>query len=400
MRDFCYLEEAIPDQEYQIAFFGCFKIMSVSKTSAFRTSWRALAFPIFGVTMMATFRYGENLLLTIPPFFMYAPYIIAAIILIGSVFAALEYAEIVGLKLGEPLGTLVLTISVTIIEVAVLSVMISHGADDPTEAREAVFSAIMIVCNGLVGLCLLIGGYRNGEQELQPMGASAYLAVLIALSVLTLILPDFTTSSVGPTYTHSQMIFISILSVSLYAAFLFIQTVRHRSYFLDARAAVLGHSEATPTNKQTLFAVGGLIVSLIIVASLAENVIPAMEDGFNFLAIKNTNAITGAALAVLVLLPESMNAIRAASRNALQTALNSALGSAVATIGLTVPAVSAMSLLTGHEIVFGLERRDSAMLLLTLLISVVSFGAGRTNVLTGLVHIVVFAAYIFLLFVP
>jgi len=365
-----------------------------------RASIGAIIFPALALLVAAVFAFGEDWLLMIPPTLMYAPYVMAAFLLIGSVFATLEHAEVVGARVGEPLGTLVLTIAVTIIEVAVMASLIEHGSDDPTEAREAVFSAIMIVCNGLVGLCLLLGGFRHGEQELQPMGASAYLAVLIALSVLTLILPDYTTSLSGPRLTHSQLAFIGTLSIVLYGAFLFIQTVRHRSYFLDARAAAMGHREDRPSIRRTILATLGLCASLSGVSILSEQVVPAMEDGLVWLGVKNSNAISGAALAMLVLLPESLNSIRAAARNALQTALNGALGSVVATIGLTVPAISLLSLVIGREIVFGLEDRDAVMLMLTLLLSVVSFGAGRTNVLTGLVHLVVFATYVFLLFVP
>lgn len=368
--------------------------------SGTRGSLGATVFPALALLTAAVFSFGEDWLLLIPPGLMYAPYVVAAILVIGSVFATLEHAEVVGVRVGEPYGTLVLTIAVTIIEVAIMASMIEHGADDPTEAREAVFSAIMIVCNGLVGLCLLLGGFRHGEQELQQMGASAYLAVLIALSVLTLILPDYTISSSGPTLTHSQLYFISTLSVVLYGAFLFIQTVRHRSYFLDARTAALGHRESRPSVRSTSMAMLGLCASLLGVTILAEQVVPAMEDGLAFLGVKNSNAVAGAALATLVLLPESLNSIRAAARNALQTALNGALGSVVATIGLTVPAISVLAAIKGHDIVFGLEKRDSVMLMLTLMLSIVSFGAGRTNVLTGLVHLVVFATYTFLLIVP
>ncbi len=360
----------------------------------------AVLFPMLGLMAATGFFFCAPWLQSTPPAVLFAIAAIAAVLLIGAVFAALDHAEIVGVWLGEPYGTLVLTIAVTIIEVAALASMIAHGADDPTEAREAVFSAIMIICNGLVGLCLLLGGFRHGEQEFQQMGARAYLAVLIALSVLTLIIPDYTTSAAGPRLTSVQLVFISFLSLILYGAFLFIQTVRHRSYFLDARSAAKGHFDTRPTTQQALYAGVGLVASLIGVVILADHVVPAMEEGFEWLHVRNVNAASGAALAALVLLPESLNAIRAASRNALQTALNCALGSVVATIGLTVPAIAFFCLLTGHDIVFGLEKRDTMMLWLTLMLSLVSFGAGRTNVLTGLVHLVVFAAYVFFIFVP
>jgi Ca2+:H+ antiporter len=359
-----------------------------------------LVFPPLALLFAFVFNAGESWLQQVHPSVAFLPPTLAAILAIGAIFAALQHAEVVGGRLGEPLGTLVLTLSVTVIEVALMASMVEHGAEDPTEAREAVFSAIMIVCNGLVGLCLLLGGFRHGEQELHPMGASAYLAVLIALSVLTLILPDYTISTDGPTLSPGQLVFVSVLSTSLYGAFLFIQTVRHRSYFLDVHAAAVGHEARRPTPGQSMFSALGLLASLLGVALLAEHVIPAVEEGLKWAGIMEVNRVTGAAMAALVLMPESLNSIRAATRNALQTSLNGALGSVLATIGLTVPAVALLSLASGNEIMFGLDKRDSAMLMLTLMLSVVSFGAGRTNVLTGLVHLVVFATYVFLLFVP
>ncbi|MGJ0393936.1 MAG: calcium:proton antiporter [Methylocystis sp.] len=357
-------------------------------------------FPVLALGLAGVFRATEDWLQNMHSAIAFAPPLISAIIIVGAVFATLQHAEIVGAKVGEPLGTLVLTISVTIIEVVIMASMISHGAEDPTEAREAVFSAIMIVCNGLVGLCLLLGGFRHGEQELHPMGASAYLAVLIALSILTLILPNYTITTPGPSLSRAQLGFVSVLSILLYGSFLFIQTVRHRSYFMDVHAAALGHGEGKPTLGETLFSFVGLGASLLGVSLLAERVIPALEDALTRAGVAEVNSVTGAAVAALVLLPESLNSIRAAARNALQTSLNGALGSVVATIGLTVPAVVLMSLAINRDIVFGLDQRDSAMLMLTLMLSVVSFGAGRTNVLTGLVHLVVFATYVFFLFIP
>lgn len=359
-----------------------------------------IVFPALALGLAAAFKAGEIWIQHLHPSIAFLPPLLAAALIVGAVFATLQHAELVGLKVGEPLGTVVLTISVTIIEVAIMSSMIAHGDEDPTEAREAVFSAIMIVCNGLVGLCLLLGGFRHGEQELHPMGASAYLAVLIALSVLTLVLPDFTTSSAGPTLTPPQLAFVSVLSILLYASFLFIQTVRHRSYFIDVHAAALGHGEMKPSLRDTILSVVGLGASLLGVSLLAERVIPALEAGLNWVGVQQINPVSGAIVSTVVLLPESLNSIRAAHRNALQTSLNGALGSVVATIGLTVPAVALLSLATEREIMFGLDKRDSAMLMLTLMLSVVSFGAGRTNVLTGLVHLVVFATYVFFLFVP
>lgn len=361
----------------------------------------AIVFPALALLAAGVFAFGEHWISHLSPAYAFVAPSVAAIVLVGAVFATLHYAEIVGARVGEPYGTLILTIAVTIIEVVIMASMIEHGSDDPTEAREAVFSAIMIVCNGLVGICLVLGGFRHREQELNPMGANAYLAVLIALAVLTLILPNYTTSTFGPTLSPAQLSFISVLAVLLYCSFLFMQTVRHRSYFVDVIAAGASlHGEALPTNQQTSFALLGLGASLVGVALLAEHVVPGLEDGLQWLGIEDVNPVTGAAVATLVLLPESLNSIRAATRNALQTALNGALGSVVATIGLTVPAVAALSLWNDRDIAFGLDKRDSVMLMVTLMLSIVSFGSGRTNVLTGLVHLVVFATYVFLLFVP
>lgn len=365
-----------------------------------RITARGVIFPTMALMYAAIFAATEHWIERVHPSMAFIIPLVAAALVIGSVFATLEHAEAVAAKVGEPLGTLVLTIAVTTIEVAVMGSMIQHGSDDPTEAREAVFSAIMIVCNGLVGLCLLLGGFRHGEQELQPMGASAYLAVLIALSILTLVVPNYTTSSYGPTLTSAQLIFVSVLSLLLYASFLFIQTVRHRSYFIDAHNAATGRREEEPSAARALVSVIGLCASLLGVSLLAERFIPGLEEMLAWSGVSDVNPITGAAVALLVLLPESVNSIRAAHRNALQTSLNAALGSAVSTIGLTVPAVALISLATKHDIVLALGQRDSAMLMLTLLLSVVSFGSGRTNVFTGLVHVVVFATYAFFLFVP
>jgi Ca2+:H+ antiporter len=360
----------------------------------------SVLFPALALGYAAIFAATEGWIEKFHPSMEFAAPLVAAALLIGCVFAALRHAEVISARVGEPLGTLALTISVTIIEVAMLTSMVGHGADDPTEAREAVFSAIMIVCNGVVGLCLLLGGVRHGEQELQTMGARAYLGVLIALSMLTLVIPNYTTSSYGPTFAPPQLLFISVLSILLYGSFLFIQTVRHRSYFLDAHEAAFGLREERPGVRETQFAAAGLTAALLGVSLLAQRVVPGLEEGLAWAGVSAINAVTGACVALLVLLPEALNSIRAAHRNALQTSLNGALGSVVSTIGLTVPAVALMSLATKSDVVFGLGHRDSAMLVTTLMLSVVSFGAGRTNVFTGLVHLVLFATYVFFLFFP
>lgn len=364
-----------------------------------RSPVSAQIFPALALALVVGFDAEESLLASFSIHAIAAPTALATVVLIGTVFAALHHAEIVGERLGEPLGTLALTISVTIIEVAVVASMMLHGENNPTLAREAVFSVVMIVCTGLVGACLLTGALRYREQELQPRATSAFLAVLIALSVLTLILPNYTLTAPGGTLSSSQLAFVSSISILLYGSFLFIETVRHRTDFIEGDN-VEATSIEPPTLKKTFIALFWLILSLIGVVLLSKRVAAGVEDALVEMNQTQADAIVGAVIALLILLPESLGALRAANRNALQTSLNGALGSALATIGLTVPAVAAVSLASGREIVLGLDMRDTVLLLLTLVLSVVSFGTGRTNMLTGLVHLVVFATYIFLLIVP
>jgi Ca2+:H+ antiporter len=323
---------------------------------------------------------------------------VSLVVLIGAVFAAVHQAEIVALRIGEPFGTLVLTISVTVIEVSLVVSMMLHGENNPTLARDSVFGVVMIVCTGLIGLCLLIGGWMHKEQEHRQQAASAYLSVLIALSVLMLLMPDYTTSTHGPTLSPVQMVFMAGSSLLLYGGFLYIQTVRHRGDFLDVGEHGAEHEK--PGALRFWSAVGLLFAALVGIVMMAEHVAADVEDNLSGLGLQRQDAVVGALVALLVLLPEGTGAIRAAFRNHLQTSINVALGSALATIGLTIPAVAFASLVTGRQVDLGLGPRDTIMLLLTLGICVVSFGSGRTNVLTGLVHLTVFAAFLLFLFVP
>lgn len=324
---------------------------------------------------------------------------IATIVVVKMVFSALHHAEIVGNRVGEPLGTLVLTISVTFIEVAIITSSVSKEHGDPTMARGVVFSAIMIVCNGLVGTCLLLGGLRHHEQYLKQLAARAYLSIIIALSTLILILPNFTKTIAGPILSSAQLGFISASSITLYLTFLFIQTVRHRLDFIDPDA-IAEEILPRPSIPDTLFSLVMLILGLIAISLLAELVADGLSAALRRLEAPGVGAIIGTSLSLMLLMPESINAMRAASRNEIQKSLNIGLGSVIATIGLTVPAVAVASILTGHQLILGLENRDIVLLVMTLAISIVSFGSGRTNMFTGIVHLVIFANYIFLLFVP
>jgi Ca2+:H+ antiporter len=319
--------------------------------------------------------------------------------LIATVFAAVYHAEVVAHRVGEPFGTLVLALAVTIIEVAlIVSMMIMGGADKAGLARDTVFAAVMIVCNGIVGLCLLVGGVRHREQVFQLQGATAALVVLMALTTLTLVFPNLTTSTPGPTFSPAQLIFAAAISLILYGSFLFVQTIRHRDYFLPADGAVEGAHAPPPPNKVALLSSGLLLVSLVVVVALAKALTPIMEFGIEKAGAPKT--VVGIVIAGLVLLPEGLAAYRAASANRLQTSMNLALGSVLASIGLTIPAVVAVSLLLHKPLTLGISPKEELLLALTLLVSVLTLGTGRTTVLQGIVHLVIFAVFIFLSVVP
>ncbi|SAL59136.1 calcium/proton exchanger [Caballeronia peredens] len=333
--------------------------------------------------------------------------VLAAIALALAVFAAVHHAEVVAHRVGEPFGTLVLAIAVTVIEVAlIVSVMLSGGPEKAGLPRDTVFAAIMICSCGIVGLCLLIGGLRHHVQDFQLQGAAAALAILCALSVLTLVLPNFTSTVVGPALSTSQLIFVGVISLVLYVTFVFVQTIRHRDYFLpftpalavDAIEEDSAPHAPPPSNGEAWTALGFLMLSLVSVVGLAKLLSPAVEAGVA--AAGAPEAVVGVVIAALVLLPEGLAAVRAARLNRLQTSLNLALGSALASIGLTIPTVAVVSIVIGQPISLGLAPKEIVMLSLTLIVSVITLGTGRSTVLQGVVHLVIFAAFLFLSVVP
>ncbi|WP_438392213.1 calcium:proton antiporter [Caballeronia sp. DA-9] len=329
---------------------------------------------------------------------------LAAIALAGAVFAAVHHAEVVAHRVGEPFGTLVLAIAVTVIEVAlIVSVMLSGGPEKAALPRDTVFAVIMIVCNGIVGLCLLVGGLRHHEQNFQLSGASATLAILCALSVLTMVLPNFTSTVIGPGLSTSQLIFVGITSLVLYVVFVFVQTMRHRDYFLPPVPALDPNRPddvhaPLPSNAEALTSGGLLLVSLVSVVGLAKLLSPTVEAGVA--SAGAPEAVVGVVIAALVLLPEGVAALRAARLNRLQTSLNLALGSALASIGLTIPAVAIVAIAISQPISLGLGPKEIVLLALTLLVSVLTLGTGRSTVLQGVVHLVIFATFLFLSIVP
>ncbi len=318
------------------------------------------------------------------------------VLLVGCSFACVHHAEAIADRIGQPFGTLVLTLSVTVIEVSVLVSMMLHGENNPTLAREAVLSTVMFVCTGIVGACLLLGALRHREQEVRQQGVNGYLSVIIAISVLCLLLPETTAAGQRGGSNQFQIGFIMAGTVLLYGAFLFMQTVRHRDDFLvddDER-------QDDPRRTRMLVHIPLLLAGLVGVVALSSGVAAGVEEGLGRLGLRDPDAVVGAAVVALLLLPETITAIRAARRNELQRSVNTALGSALATIGLTMPAMFVVSQLVGRPIALGLDPEDRIQLLLVLVLSIVSFGTGRTNLLNGFVHLVLFAIYVMTLFVP
>jgi Ca2+:H+ antiporter len=325
--------------------------------------------------------------------------LLAGAALIATVFAAVYHAEVVAHRTGEPFGTLILAVAVTVIEVAlIISVMIAAPADKAALARDTVFAAVMIVCNGIVGLCLLWGGARHHEQGFQVHGASAALAVLAVLTVLTLIVPNAATTAPGPFFSSSQLVFEGVVSLVLYGAFVFIQTVRHRDYFLAIERDDEEAHAPPPSDKLTILSAGLLLASLIAIVGLAKSLSPTLETGTALLDLPK--AVVGIVIAGLVLLPEGLAALRAARADRLQTSLNLALGSALASIGLTIPAVAVVATVLQQPLELGLGPKDQILLALTLFLSVITLGTGRTTVLQGVTHLAIFAVFLFFAVVP
>jgi Ca2+:H+ antiporter len=319
--------------------------------------------------------------------------------LLGAVImAAVYHAEILAHYLGEPFGTLVLAFAVTVIETSlIVSIMLSEGGGAQTLARDTLIAAIMITINGIVGICLLAGGRRHHEQSYTQSGVSAGLAMLATLTVLTLVLPNYTTSARGAYYSSSQLAFVAVVSLAVYVTFVVAQTIRHRDHFLHPEEDDYAH-EAPVTPRTALAAGAVLVMALISVVLLAKSLSPSIEAGVA--AIGAPRAMVGIIIAALVLAPEGFAALRAARANRVQTSLNLAIGSALATIGLTIPAVAIAALTMGLDLELGLSMRSMVLLALTLLVASLTLGTGRTTVVQGVVHLVIFATYLFTTLVP
>ncbi|MFI7059737.1 calcium:proton antiporter [Kribbella sp. NPDC050124] len=336
----------------------------------------------------------------------------------AAVIAAVHHAEVVAHRVGEPFGTLILALAVTVIEVALIVTLMASGGDKASSlARDTVFAAVMITCNGILGLSLVVGSLRHHVQEFRVRASSGALAVMTALVTLSLVLPTFTTSAPGPQFSGAQLAFAGVVSLVMYGVFVFVQTVRHRDYFLPVLAgtpevqrhrdveapAVVDeedHDEhaVAPSGKTALLSLGLLFVCLISVVGLAKTVSPRLES-----AVESAGAplaVVGVVIALLVLLPETVAAVRAALRNRLQTSVNLALGSALASIGLTIPAIAIASILLDGPLVLGLGGKEMVLFALTVVTGILTLATGRATLLQGAVHLMVFSAFLFLAVSP
>jgi len=324
--------------------------------------------------------------------------LVSSIALAAAVLAAVHHAEVVAHRVGEPFGTLILALAVTAIEVAlILSMMVAGGEDMAVLPRDAIYAAVMIICNGVVGICMVVGGLAHREQTFRVEGAGAGFAALIVMATLTLVFPVFTTTTPGGTYSTAQLAFVAAASAALWAIFVFVQTIIHRDYFIPDASDPEVHAEP-PTSSSAWMSFGFLLLSLVVVVGLAKKLSPTIESSVDVMGAPR--AVVGIIIAGLVLLPETWAAVRAARANRFQTSMNLAVGSALASIGLTVPVVVVASIALDLPLVLGLNPKEMVLLSVTFVVSAVTLGTGRTFVMQGAVHLVLFAAFLFLAFVP
>ncbi len=314
----------------------------------------------------------------------------------GCCLSVVRHAEHLAVRLGEPYGTLILTLAVTIIEVVSISALVVHGAHDTALVRDTIFAVIMILLNGMVGLSLLVGGWRHLEQQFNLLGANTTLGVIIPLTVFSLILPNYTMTTAGPTLSVAQEAFVAVVSLGLYGVFLAVQTVRHRAYFRPGGTSDASDHEVPAGSRHHPILHAALMVCymapLVFLAERFAGPVDALLARFHLPA-----ALGGIVVALLVATPEALSAIRAAAANRLQRSMNILLGSVLSTIGLTIPVMIGVTGIQGGTLVLGLQQANAVMLVLTLAVSVVTFSSGRTNILQGAVHLVLFGAYIMLL---
>jgi Ca2+:H+ antiporter len=326
-------------------------------------------------------------------------YIVMGLALVGSVLAAVSHAEVIALQIGEPLGSVVLAVSVTIIEVAmIVSLTFSKMPAEIFLPRDTVFAAVMIILNAMVGLSILIGSIKFREQQFTLQGVSSSLTILVAISMLTLILPNYTKAVPGPSYSTGQLIFVAVVTLLLYGTFLVTQNFTYKEHFLDAHQPQEENETEKPGPKITWYSFFTLLVCLATVVGLAENLEPTVQTGLDSLGAPHS--LVGILIATVVLLPEGISATNAALNNHLQKSLNLTLGSALASIGLTIPTVSLIAVLTGTPMGLGLDPTSTVLFFISLLVIMLSLSTGRTSTLQGIVLLIIFSVYIFLTISP
>jgi Ca2+:H+ antiporter len=329
------------------------------------------------------------------PGFISATLLIVA--LIAAVLAAVHHAEVVALRVGEPFGAILLALAVTVIESGLIVSIMLGDHPEPTLMRDTIHATIVLVLHGIAGLCIVVGAIRHREQEFRTQGAQSYLIVLLPMVAVTLILPNYTTGAPGPYYTNVQLGFVSIVCLMLWLAFTFVQTIRHREYFLPAKQRV-PKTISRPTNKITWISSVLMLVALVAVVLLAKGVSPMIQTLVS--RWDAPPAIVGVIVAAIVLFPEGITAVRAALDDQLQTSINLALGSGVASIGLTVPAVSFVAWWANKPLELGVLPGGAILLTLSFMMALITYGTGRASFLSGIVHLILLATWIFLVIFP
>lgn len=326
----------------------------------------------------------------------------SALFLALGISTSVHNAEVIAKRIGPSLGTLVLALSVTIIEVAlIVNLMESNSGTAATIARDTVFAAIMIVTNGIAGISIMIGGLKHKELDFQALGTSSFMSVLATLAVLTMVLPNFTTTTSGPTYSSAQLIFVSIFALVIYFALVWAQTKTHKDYFEPISKEHYHKLEAqsyVPSKAKALVSFIGLIISLIVVVGFSKELSPSISEALSYFGAPQ--AAVGIVVALLVLAPETFAALNSAKANQLQSSLNLALGSGIASIALTIPVVSLYSIFNNQLLILGLDSKSMVFLILTFLAGIFSFSSGKTTILHGIVHLIILLSYLVVSFIP
>jgi len=354
-----------------------------------RVDW-GLAVPVLSLVVLAATWTGK------PPALVLA---VAAVFLVAAVLAAVHHAEVVAARVGEPFGALTLAVAVTVIEVGlIVTLMVSGDADTEALARDTVFAAVMITCNGIIGLSLLIGSLRRRFAEFSAEGTAAALATVITLATICLVLPQFTTSAPGPEFTSSQLVFAAIASLALYLLFVIVQTVRHREHFVQDEELESNDQTGGPDRSEAVRSLVLLLAALVAVVGLAKVESPTIEDVVD--AIGAPQSAVGVLIALLVLAPETLAAARNARRDRVQISFNLGLGSAMASIGLTIPTIAVASIWLEGPLVLGLDSLQIALLVITAIVSALTVLPGRATLLQGGVHLILFGTFLFFALSP